>query len=97
MIESKNIIWAAGNEASPFLKTLEVDLDKAGRVIVNQDCSVANHSNIFVIGGAAAFKTDDGNILPAIAPVAIQQGKYVAKTILSDFTSKNRKPFKYVD
>lgn len=97
VIESKNIIWAAGNEASPLLKTLEVDLDKAGRVIVNQDCSIANHDNIFVIGDAAAFKSDNGNILPGIAPVAIQQGKFVAKTILSDVTSRNRKPFNYVD
>ncbi len=97
VIESKNIIWAAGNEASPLLKTLEVDLDKAGRVIVNKDCTIPNYSNIFVIGDAAAFKTEDGGILPGIAPVAIQQGKYVAKTILSEVTFSNRKPFKYVD
>lgn len=96
-IKSKNIIWAAGNEAPQLLKSLKTDLDKTGRVLVNNDCSIPNFKNIFVIGDAAAFKDENGSFLPAIAPVAIQQGKYVAKIILEKIDSNERKPFKYLD
>ena len=72
-IPAHNIIWAAGNEASPLLKTLEVPCDKAGRVIVQSDLSLATDPQIFVIGDAAAYQEKD-QTLPAIAPVAVQEG-----------------------
>lgn len=94
-IESKNIIWAAGNQASPLIKTLQVPLDRQGRAIVLQDLSIPGHPEIFVVGDAACALGKNGLPLPAAAPVAIQQGKYIAK-ILSN-SSQNRKPFSYRD
>ena len=78
-------------------KSLETKMDRAGRVLVYQDCSISGYENIFVIGDAAAFINKEGNLLPAVAPVAIQQGKYVAKIILEEKKSGIREPFTYLD
>lgn len=96
-IPSRNIIWAAGNQASPLLRTLDVPLDRQGRVIVNRDLSIPDYPNIFVIGDAAHFVTEEGNLLPGIAPVAIQQGRYLAKIIKNEVLPGERKPFRYWD
>lgn len=96
-IESPNVFWAAGNQASPLLKTLGVAVDRAGRVAVEPDLSLPGYPNIFVIGDAAACKGEDGNLLPGIAPVAMQQGTYVGNLIRKKETSKKVKPFCYVD
>jgi NADH dehydrogenase len=93
LLETANIIWAAGNEASPLLKSLEVSLDKYGRVLVNPDLSIPGHPDIFVIGDAACSLDSKNSPLPGIAPVAIQQGRYVANLIKNP--QKKRKPFKY--
>ena len=94
VIETENVIWAAGNEAGKLLASLKVPQDKQSRVIVNDDCSIPNHSNVFVIGDAAHF-SHKGTPLPGIAPVAIQQGKYLAKNIRKP--QHKRKPFCYFD
>lgn len=96
-IKSKNVIWAAGNVASPLLKTLDVELDRAGRAIVEDDCSIPGYPNIFVIGDAALMKDEKGEILPGVAPVAMQQGKFVGKLIVNSNGKSNRKKFTYVD
>lgn len=96
-IESKNVIWAAGNLASPLLKTLNIELDRAGRAIVEDDCSIPGYPNIFVIGDAALMKDDKGEILPGVAPVAMQQGRYVGNLIINDSKNGRRKKFIYVD
>lgn len=96
-IETANVIWAAGNEASPLLKTLEVPLDRNGRVIVNQDLTIPGHPEIFVIGDAALFIDSNNNSLPGIAPVAIQEGRYVAQLIKKKIPVEKRLPFKYFD
>ncbi|VHO02056.1 NAD(P)/FAD-dependent oxidoreductase [Candidatus Rhabdochlamydia sp. T3358] len=95
-IASKNIIWAAGNQASKLLARLNTPLDRAGRVIVEPDLTLPNFPEVFVIGDAAHVEYKN-KLLPGIAPVAIQQGRYVAKTITRDLDKKNRKPFKYFD
>lgn len=95
-IETQNVIWAAGNAISPLLKSLNTELDRAGRVIVEKDCSIKNRPDVFVIGDSALF-IENGKPLPGVAPVAIQQGKYVAKIIKKDAQNKERKPFKYFD
>jgi NADH dehydrogenase len=95
-LETSNIIWAAGNQASALLKSLETPLDKNQRVIVNPDLSIPGHPEIFVIGDAACSYDKDGNLLPGIAPVAIQQGKYVANLIKENPTL-HRNPFVYFD
>ena len=96
-IQTKNIIWAAGNETSPLLKSLNVELDRIGRVIVEKDLSIKDYPNIFVIGDAANIKNENGELLPGIAPVAMQQGKYVADLIENDIQHGTRNPFKYFD
>lgn len=96
-IESKNIIWAAGNTVSQLLQSLNTELDKIGRVLVNKDLSLKDAPEIFVIGDAALVKGKDGKLLPGIAPVAIQEGKYVAKIIIKENNSAPRKPFTYFD
>lgn len=94
-IRTRNIIWAAGNEAPELLKTLHVPLDKQGRVLVNSDLSIPGFSNAFVIGDAAAYKYND-TYLPGVAPVAIQMGIHVAK-ILKCGKKSNRPDFVYRD
>ena len=90
-------MWAAGNQASPLLKTLDVPLDRQGRVIVQPDLSIPDHPEIFVIGDAACTIGKDEKPLPGIAPVAIQQGKYVSKIIKYQIPKEKRHPFKYFD
>jgi len=93
----KNVIWAAGNQASPLLKTLDVPLDRQGRVVVESDLSIPGHPEIFVIGDAAASMGKEGKPLPGVAPVAIQQGKYVASIIKKQLPKEKRPPFHYFD
>ena len=94
-IPAKTIIWAAGNQASQLISDLPCKKDKLGRAIVEKDLSIKEFPEIFVIGDAAAFKNDQGNYLPAIAPVAIQQGKYLAEIFNQEIPLEIRKPFKY--
>jgi len=96
-LESFNIIWAAGNHASPLLETLDVPLDKARRAIVGPDLSIPDYPNIFVIGDSCSAKGKNGKALPGLAPVAIQQGRYIAKIITKQTPPEKRKPFKYFD
>lgn len=96
-IETVNIIWAAGNVASPIIRTLDIKTDNSSRVFIENDCSIPNYPNIFVIGDAANLKDQNGNLLPGIAPVAIQQGKYVGRIIAAETLKQNRKPFRYFD
>ena len=97
VIYADNIIWAAGNEASPLIKYLDTETDNEGRAIVNLDCSIKEDNEVYVIGDAANFITASGESLPGIAPVAIQQGRYVAHNIKKNIEKENRKPFKYSD
>lgn len=97
VIETHNVIWAAGNEAAPVLKTLDVPLDKQGRVIVEGDLSIKGYPNVFVIGDAAHAEDEAGKTYPGIAPVAIQQGKYVADAIKANVPLDQRPRFKYFD
>ena len=96
-IISDNIIWAAGNKASSLIEKLDTETDSEGRAVINQDCSIKDDDNIFVIGDAANFKDSKGDPLPGIAPVAIQQGRYVGSNIIKDVPQNKRKPFKYMD
>ena len=97
VIDADNIIWAAGNEASPLIKHLDTETDNEGRALVNRDCSIKEDNEVYVIGDAANFITASGESLPGIAPVAIQQGRYIAHNIKKNIEKENRKPFKYSD
>jgi NADH dehydrogenase len=82
-IRSSTILWAAGVRASPAGVWLGAKSDRAGRVVVENDLSVSDHPNIFVVGDTAAVKDSEGKAVPGIAPAAKQQGRYVASVIRS--------------
>lgn len=96
-IQTKNIVWAAGNVGSPLLKTLETPLDRSGRALVEPDLSLPDYPNIFVVGDAACLVDKKGKPLPALAPVALQQGNFVAKLIRKKWKKGKRPRFKYFD
>lgn len=99
-IRSQTILWAAGVAAVTINKELGVELDRQGRIIVKRDCSIKNFPHIFVIGDQAHHEYGpQSSPLPGLAPVAMQQGRYVAKTIIHESrTNKSeREPFQYVD
>ena len=87
---------AAGVAASPLNKTLETELDRQGRVVVNRDLSIPNHPEVFVIGDLAAFQ-QDGKRVPGLAPVAMQEGRHAAENILRALDGKPTKNFRYAD
>src|SRR6476469_6182039 len=95
------VLWAAGVAASPLGKALGVPVDRAGRVRVSPDLSFPGYPEIFVIGDLAAAKDESGKFLPGVAPVAIQQGRFVAKLIRDEVKSggrlKTRPEFHYWD
>src|SRR5215475_2736346 len=94
-IETRTIMWAAGVKASPAAEWLAVASDRAGRVQVQADLSVPGHPNIFVIGDAAAATGPDGKLLPGVAPVAKQQGRYVANLLTARAKGKTLPAFRY--
>ena len=97
-IPTDTVIWAAGNVASPLLKSLGAALDGQGRVLVEPDCSIPGHPEILVLGDAAAFHHQrDYPLLPGTCPVAIQMGKYAARAIGADLARQPRTPFRYHD
>ena len=96
-IETRTIMWAAGVRASPVAEWLAVARDRAGRVQVRADLSVPGHPNIFVIGDAAAASGPDGKPLPSVAPVAKQQGRYVANLLMARAKGKTLPAFAYRD
>jgi len=95
-IDAATTIWAAGVAASPAAVWLGANKDRAGRVIVSADFSLADHPEIFVLGDTAAAKDPAGRPLPGVAPVAKQEAHYVAKIILARITGRPApKPFRY--
>ena len=100
-IPTRTVLWAAGVQASPLGDILQeragAILDRAGRVIVEPDLSVAGHPEIFVIGDLAHFRHHTGRPLPGVAPVAMQQGRYVAALIRSRLRQQRTTPFRYRD
>jgi NADH dehydrogenase len=102
-MEATVILWAAGVLASPLGKKLGVPVDHAGRVLVHPDLSIAGHPEVFVIGDLASLKDKAGKLLPGVAPVAILEGRYVAKVVRHEIhggahaRSSDRKPFHYWD
>jgi NADH dehydrogenase len=96
-IPTQTVIWAAGNVASPLLRSLGAPLDSAGRAIVEPDCTIPGHPEVFVLGDAAAFHHQSDGALPGICPVAIQMGQYAAHTIQDDLAGRPRRAFHYRD
>lgn len=97
-IESRTVIWAAGVMASELGKALGagVKLDRAGRVIVNQDLSVPAAECVFVIGDLASISSD-GKPVPGLSPAALQEGRHAAKNIRRSIDGQPTLPFSYFD
>lgn len=98
--KAETILWAAGVKASGLGKVLAEktgsELDRAGRVIVSKDLSLENYPNIHIVGDLAHYLQEE-RPLPGVAPVAMQQGEYVAKLVQNKLAGKKTEPFKYVD
>ena len=96
-IPTRTIIWAAGVMASPAGRWLGAESDRAGRVKVRSDLSVPGHTDVFVIGDTAAATGADGTMLPGVAPVAKQQGQYVARALIARYRGRTTAAFRYRD
>jgi NADH dehydrogenase len=96
-IETRTVIWAAGVKASGAAEWLGAEHDHAGRVKVQPDLSVPGQPDIFVIGDVASVTGAGGKPLPGVAPVAKQQGQYVAKLLVARAQGKPLPPFRYRD
>ena len=100
-IESRTVLWAAGVAAADFTKILsertQTPLDRGGRVMVDERCNLPGHPEIYVIGDAAALNGKNGKPLPGVAPNAMQQGSYAAKSIQRRLRGEAVPPFRYID
>src|SRR3954453_22186104 len=90
-------VWAAGNTASFVGKTTGAQVDKAGRVIVNEDLTIPGHPEVQVIGDLANFSHDGEKPLPGVSPVAMQQGRHAARNILAMMEGREPERFRYWD
>ncbi len=100
-IPAHTVLWAAGVEASPLGRVLAkatgAPLDRAGRIVVQPDLTLPGHAEIFVLGDLANFSHQTGQPLPGVAPVAMQQGQYVANLIQRRLRGETLPPFHYKD
>ncbi|MBX3207954.1 MAG: NAD(P)/FAD-dependent oxidoreductase [Labilithrix sp.] len=98
-IHAATVLWGAGVRASALTECLDVPRDRQGRVIVGPDCALPDHPDVFAIGDMARFE-EKGQVLPGVSPVAMQQGRYVARIIRWEAESDGRpprSPFSYFD
>ncbi|MGH8036832.1 MAG: NAD(P)/FAD-dependent oxidoreductase [Stenotrophomonas sp.] len=97
-IDARTVVWAAGVAASPLARTLDVPLDRAGRVPVQPGLTLEGHPEIFVAGDLAALSQANGKPVPGVAPAAKQMGKHVATTVRARLDGKPAPgAFKYQD
>jgi len=96
-IAARTVLWAAGVAASPLARSLEVSLDRVGRVIVAPDLSVPGHPEIFVAGDLATVRGENGKPVPGVAPAAKQMGRHVACAIRARLAGKPAPAFRYRD
>lgn len=100
-IPARTTLWAAGIKASPMGKVLAertgAAIDRVGRVVVESDLSISGHPNIFVVGDLASFSHQNEKPLPGVAPVAMQEGEYVANLIKQRIAGYSMAPFQYLD
>ena len=94
-IPAATVIWAAGNAASPVVKSLQVPLDRSGRVLVNPDLSIPGHPEVFVAGDLAVAKQKDGTPVPGVAQGGIQGGRQAARNILHHLYREPTDAFHY--
>ncbi len=97
-LAASTVLWAAGVRGSGLSEKIGLPLDRQGRALVEQDCSIKDHPEVFVIGDAAAFiPSGETHGLPGVSPVAMQQGRFVARQIARSIAGVPRQRFKYLD
>ncbi len=96
LLPAATVLWGAGVRAASLAELLGVPTDRAGRIVVEEDCSVSGRPEVFAVGDIACFTGPDGKPLPGLAPVAIQQGKAVGENIARTVLGQERIPFRYV-
>jgi NADH dehydrogenase len=97
-IAASTVLWAAGVRGTDLAQKMGLPVDRGGRAVVEQDCSINGHPEVFVIGDAASFIPEGAQHgLPGVSPVAMQQGRFVARQISRSLASAPRQRFKYVD
>ena len=96
-VEAATVLWAAGVRAEPIAASPGVPLDRAGRVIVGPSMTVPGHDEVFVIGDLAACTDAGGQVVPGLAPAAMQAGRFVARAITAAVEKRPRPQFRYVD
>ena len=96
-IDAATVLWGAGVQASPLSKTLGVELDRSGRVMVSADLTIPNYPSAYVVGDLAHVPQPDGSVVPGLAPAAIQEGEHAADNILAVVEGHATQPFEYVD
>jgi NADH dehydrogenase len=102
-IEARTVVWAAGVTASALASRLAeltgAELDRAGRVTVENDLTLPGHPEVFALGDMVRVRGSDGatRTYPGLAPVAMQQGRYVAKVVAERLRGRTSAPFRYRD
>ena len=96
-IRARTVLWAAGVAAAPLARTLGVTLDRSGRVPVEPDLSIPGHPDAFAIGDMSLYRTQEGTVLPGLAPVAMQQGTHAADNALRRLDGRPTRAFHYRD
>jgi NADH dehydrogenase len=95
-IAARTVVWAAGVAASPLGRALSPQVDRAGRVPVEPDLTLAGHPEVFVVGDLVSLQ-QDGRPVPGVAPAAMQMGRHAAQNLLRTLRGEPRRPFRYVD
>jgi len=96
-LAARTVFWAAGVQAERLAMTPPLETDRASRIKVNDDCSVPGYSRVFVVGDMASLEMAPGQLVPGVAPAAIQAGEHAARMILRDLAGEPRRPFVYED
>jgi NADH dehydrogenase len=96
-IPTRTVVWTAGVKASPLAEVLGLEQTSGGRIVVGPDLRVPGHPEVYVAGDLAGATDDDGDLLPQVAPVAIQQGRHVAEQVLRRRRGEPTVPFAYAD
>ncbi len=97
VLPAATVVWAAGNQASPLARQLGIECDRAGRAVVNQDLTIAGHPEVQAIGDMVAIKDARGQLVPGVAPAALQQGTHAARNVRRQLDGQPPADFWYFD
>lgn len=95
-ILTRTVVWAAGVQASPLVRSLGVPLDRVGRVLVTPELTVPGHEDVFVVGDLVALE-QGGKMIPGVCPSAIQEGRHAAANVVRAIRGERLEPFRYRD